>query len=600
MPDEVLRAGQAHSGINTIKRILIMAVHSRWRMVTGLICTVIAANFQLLIPQYLGEAVDTAQGFLAGGVKAEQARDALMFAAMMLLGAGVIRGIFTMIHNYMGESIGQNIGYQLRLAYFAKLQQLSFSYHDRVHTGDMITRGMLDIEGVRRFIDGAMYRVIVLVILVSVGGYLLISTDVVMGLLSLSFIPIVAWRGTVSRLHLRRTWRFLQERMSILTRTMEENLGGIRVVRAFAGQEYELRKFEVSSQSALSMSKERIQIRTSNAAIMAVSYYLAMVLVLWVGGIKIIDGEFTVGQLAEFLTFMAILQQPVRQISMVVNSTARASISGGRVFEVLDLEPDVSDSPGAPDLVITRGVLRFENVDFSYKTEDGEKQALHGISFDVVPGKSIGIVGPPGSGKSTIAHLIPRFYDVTGGRITIDGQDIRTVTTKSLRAAVGVVQQDTFMFTADIESNVAYGDPVAGHDRITGAAESAQLHDYIMRLPDRYGTMVGERGVMLSGGQRQRLSIARSVLLEPVIMVFDDSTAAIDAATEQRIRAALKDITNERATLIISHRLSSLMHADEILFIDNGRIVERGTHEELVAMGGKYAALYELQINLAA
>ena len=224
---------------------------------------------------------------------------------------------------------------------------------------------------------------------------------------------------------------------------------------------------------------------------------------------------------------------------------------------------------------------------------------LKGVNFEVGPGQVLGIVGPPGSGKSTIAHLIPRFYDVGGGRITIDGQDIRDVTLKSLRRAVGVVQQDTFMFTASIENNVAYGDPWADGERIARANRAAQLHDYVSRLPTGYETLVGERGVSLSGGQRQRLSIARSVMLKPSFLVFDDSTAAIDAATEQRIRAALKDTTRDRATIIISHRLSSLMHADEILFIENGRVVERGTHADLIATGGRYSELYALQLKPA-
>ena len=248
-----------------------------------------------------------------------------------------------------------------------------------------------------------------------------------------------------------------------------------------------------------------------------------------------------------------------------------------------------------PDLEIGEGVLKFENVDFAYGNGSGERPVLSGITFEARRGRTVGIVGPPGSGKSTIAHLIPRFYEVTGGRITIDGQDIRDVTLESLRRSVGVVQQDTFMFTASIENNVAYGDPWADGERIARANRAAQLHDYVSRLPMGYETLVGERGVSLSGGQRQRLSIARSVLLEPTILVFDDSTAAIDAATEQRIRTALKDQTETRATIIISHRLSSLMHADEILLIENGRIVERGTHQDLTAAGGRYQALYALQ-----
>ena len=299
-------------------------------------------------------------------------------------------------------------------------------------------------------------------------------------------------------------------------------------------------------------------------------------------------GEITVGTLAEYLAFMAILQMPVRQLGMMVNAFARASMSGGRLFEVLDREPEIADRPGARDLVISDAVLRFENVSFAYPGARTRRQllaTLHDISFEVRAGQTLGIVGPPGSGKSTIAHLIPRYYDVGAGRITIDGQDVRDVTLASLRRAVSLVQQDTFLFTASIENNIAYGDPWAERERIAQSSEVARLHDYIAGLPGGYETLVGERGVSLSGGQRQRLSIARSILLAPPILVFDDSTAAVDAATEQSIREALRTQTATRATIIIAHRLGSLMDADEIVFLEQGRIVERGSHAELLAPG---------------
>jgi ATP-binding cassette subfamily B protein len=280
-----------------------------------------------------------------------------------------------------------------------------------------------------------------------------------------------------------------------------------------------------------------------------------------------------------------------------VNSIARATTSGERLFHVLDHEEIIQDAPNAIDLSVKEGVLKFENVDFAYRVSDDHVPALHDVSFEVRRGQTLGIVGPPGAGKSTIAHLIPRFYDVSGGKITIDGQDIRDITLKSLRTEVRVIQQDMFLFTAGIEHNVAYGNPWADRDRIVSAAETAQLHSYIDGLPRGYRTMVGERGVSLSGGQRQRLAIARTLILEPSIIVFDDSTAAIDAATEQRIHSALRESAADRVTVIISHRLSSLMHAHEILFIEDGRVVERGTHDELIALGGRYQHLYELQSN---
>jgi ATP-binding cassette subfamily B protein len=354
-------------------------------------------------------------------------------------------------------------------------------------------------------------------------------------------------------------------------------------------------KFDRASASALELAHERTHIRVINTSAMNFSFFFAMGLVLWFGGNRVIDGTMTVGTVTSFLSFMTILQMPVRQLGLLANSFARASTCGKRLFELLDLDVTIKDAPDAKPLVVTDGVLRFENVDFAYPSI--ARNVLSGISFEAKRGETVGIVGPPGSGKSTLVHLIPRFYDVTGGRITIDGQDIRGVTLESLRRAVSIVQQDSFLFTTSIENNIVYGDPWAKERRIERASEYAQLHNYVMSLPMGYGTIVGERGVSLSGGQRQRLSIARSLVLKPAVMIFDDSTAAIDAGTEQRIRSAMRRFAKDRVTLVISHRLSSLMHADQILFVENGRIVERGTHEELLARGGRYRALYDLQVR---
>ncbi|MDP3299579.1 MAG: ABC transporter transmembrane domain-containing protein, partial [Phenylobacterium sp.] len=373
---------------------------------------------------------------------------------------------------------------------------------------------------------------------------------------------------------------------------MEENLQGIRVVRAFSAKAFEMAKFDVAADNALQYSFKRITLRFRAVTAMTLSYYGSMALLLWYGGHQVIAGAMSVGRLTEFLTYMTLLQAPIRQIAMIFASAARATSSGGRVFEVLDLAPEIADAPGARPLAPTQGILRFEHVDFSY---DEGRPVLSDVSFEVRPGQTLGVVGAPGSGKSTIANLIPRFYDVTGGKITIDGQDIREVSLASLREYVGLVQQEAFPFDTTVTNNVAYADPWAEEDRIVGAARTAQLHDYIAGLPVGYTTRVGERGVALSGGQRQRMSIARGVVPGPGVMIFDDSTAAIDAVTERKVRDALASATETKATVIIAHRLSSLMHADQIIVLDEGRVVERGDHRSLVAAGGVYAELYALQ-----
>ena len=582
--------------LGLLLRITKMGFAHSTRMFVALSATIAACVFQLFIPRYVGDAVDYAQGLLLDTSRvAVDPQTALWSAAYMIILFSILRGLFTMLQNYHGEAIGHCIGYELRLAFYKNIQRLSFGFHDRVHTGDLITRGMLDLEGVRMFISTGIVRLVMLIVLIGGATLLMLKTDLLLTILALSFVPFVGWRSSIARLKLRWMWLLMQEKLGFLTRLMEENLTGIRVVRAFSGQKHELKLFEEASNNTLKVALERVSVRVGSTTVMSFSFFVAMGLVVWLGGLKVIDGEISVGRLAEFLAFMTILQMPVRQIGMLVNSFARASTCGARIFEVIDRQPYISDQEKASPLKITDGILKFDNVDFSFASGLDAKNILSGISFTIGPGKTLGIVGPPGSGKSTIAHLIPRFYDVSGGNITIDNQDIRKVSLESLRQFVSVIQQDSFLFTASIENNIAYGDPWSDGDRITVANTSAQLHDYVARLPLGYETLIGERGVSLSGGQRQRLSIARGIILKPGIIVFDDSTAAIDTGTEQKIRQALRQDTEERATIIVSHRLGSLMHSDEILFVEKGKVIERGTHSALIERRGRYYDLFKLQ-----
>ncbi|KKB08759.1 multidrug ABC transporter [Devosia chinhatensis] len=583
----------AHSGKgqSPLMRISVFSLRHYWQAAIAIGATMAAATLQLMIPRLLGQAVDEAHNVLS--TAAEGAQQALFWTALTLLTVSVARGIFTLLQNYYSESVGHHVGYELRLAFYDKVQRLSYSYHDRVHSGDLITLGLLDLDGLRMFFATGLIRVVLLSVLIGVGAWMLFTTDVLLAFLALSFVPFVAWRSSSAQLTLRKTWLILQQRLSVLTRVMEENLGGIRVVRAFSGQKFELSKFDEASRSALELAHERVRVRVNNTSMMTFSFFAAMGLVLWVGGNKVIAGELSVGTLASFLTFMTILQMPVRQLGLMVNSFARASTCGDRFYGFLDAPVEIEDLPGAVPLKVTEGTLRFEDVHFTYP--GASHPTLNGVSFEARMGQTIGVVGAPGSGKSTMAHLIPRFYEASTGRITIDGQDVREVSLQSLRRQVAVVQQDSFLFTTTIENNIAYGDPWAKDRKIERAAESAQLHNYIMGLPADYNTVVGERGVSLSGGQRQRLAIARSLVLKPAVMIFDDSTAAIDAGTEHRIRSAIRRYAKDRVTMIIAHRLSSLMHADLILFLEDGRVVERGTHAQLLEQNGRYRALYDLQ-----
>ena len=577
-------------------RILRLAFVYRWRFAIATLTSLLATFFNLAMPRLLGWSVDQAHSLLRqGAVHADATLAALAATAVLLVAAAALRGLTQMISGFQSEYIGQSVGRDLRVAFFEKLQRVGFDFHDRVHSGDLITRGMLDLEGVRGFIEMGFQRSVSLVLLVALGSALLIAQDPLMGLLAMSFVPLVGWRAGRMGLVLRVVWTRLQERMSVLTRVMEESLQGMRVVRAFAAGPFEMEKFDAAGDRALELSNDRIVIRSGGMALITLGYYLALALVLWVGGHRVLEGRLTIGQLTEFLTLMTLLQQPVRQVGMIMNSSARAVSSGRRLFEILDLEPTIWDKEGARPLVPGKGVLRFESVSFAYDPKAQASPTLDGISFSVGPGETLGIVGPSGAGKSTLALLIPRFYDVTGGRITLDGRDIRDVTLDSLRNAVGLIQQDVFLFDDSIDRNIAYADPEAEQPTLIDAAITAQIHDYTATLPLGYDTRIGERGVSLSGGQRQRLSIARGMVPDPAVLVFDDATSAVDAATEHQVRAALRAATSAQATIIISHRLGSLMHADEIIVLDHGRIIERGTHDSLVARDGYYAALYRSQ-----
>ena len=540
----------------------------------------------------LGEGVDQAFTlFQDGSHNRGEIESLLLGTAITVLIVALLRGTTGFAQMFLGETLSQRVSNRLRMLYFDKLQLLSFSFHDRVHTGQLMSRGLSDIEGVRMFVQTGLVQIVrILVVLVAAGVFMALI-DWQLAVLSLSFMPFMAYRSARLRLQLRITWLKIQDALGDLTTTMQENLAGVRVVRAFSAQKYEEAKFDVTAKEVVELRMSAARAHARGGGSISFAFLVAWAVVLWAGGEKVINGDISIGELTQFFFYLALLRFPVRMLIMVVNSTARASSAGGRIFEILDIPSDIADNPVADPLAISDGVLRFENVSFNY----GDAPALRNVSFEARKDHTIGIVGAPGSGKSSITNLIPRFYDPTSGRVTIDGTDLRDATVNSVRQAIGLVEQDPFLFDGSIRNNIRYGDVGASDEKVETAAKIAQIHEFIASLPEGYDTELGERGVGLSGGQRQRVAIARTLLTNSPILVLDDSTSSVDAGTDARIRSALREHTGVQTTIIIAHRLSSLMHADEIIVLETGSVVERGTHEELLALGGHYKLLWDLQ-----
>ncbi len=574
-----------------LARILSLTLAHKSLLTVSLLCVSGATAAYLVLPKLFGNAIDEVANVLEGGSISEEV---ILRISLTILAVSLVRGALTFGQTYFGERLSQAVAYDIRNRFYDHVQNLSFKFHDTYHTGNLMSRAITDVEAFRMFIMASLVRSPYFAILFFSTAGILIWMDWILGLVALSFMPVLAVLTAVLRLHLRRIWLRVQEDMADLSTTLQENMTGVRVVKAFAAERYEEAKYEASSAAVSDDMVRASRIQALNTSVMVFVYLVVIGLILGVGGMRVIDGHLTPGELASFVLYMQILSLPVQSAGMVVNSYARAYSAGQRLFEVLDYRSHVEEFPGAREMPKSRGHVRFNDVSFSY---DGRTPTLRNIDIDATPGKVVALVGAPGSGKSTLVNLLPRFYDISSGSITVDGVEIQETTLKSLRRNIGMVQQDVFLFTASLRDNIAYGREDATMDEIVAAARVAQLDEYIQGLEDGYDTEIGERGSTLSGGQRQRMSIARAVLLDPPILILDDSTASVDANTEEKIRTAMEAVMKDRTTFVIAHRLSTVHKADEIIVLDRGRIAERGTHEELLAMGGAYRRIYELQLR---
>ena len=572
-----------------------MAWRYRTRLILAYLTFLAAIGFSLLIPHLFGEAIDKLVKFGDDGiVGGDVSRGTLALLALAILGASLMRGFFDFARTYTTDSLSQLVSYDLRNSFYDKLQHLSFAYHDKEHTGNLMSKATADVEAVRRYVNMGLVRSLEVVVRIVAITAILAYLDWQLALISLAFVPFLVLRSAIVMGRLRSMWLHVQEVMGQAVTILQENLVGIHVVKAFASEEYEIKKYARKADELRGEYFRSERLQGTNSAWMSLYFTLALGLILWYGGWEVIKGDLTPGGLTKFILYLNQLTFPIRMTSFIMNSFSRAISSGMRLFEVIDARSPVQEKPNAEELGRVLGNVRFEDVSFSY---DSRLPALSRVNLSAIPGQVTAILGAPGSGKSTIVNLLPRFYDTAEGQITIDGRDIRDFTLASLRRNVGIVQQDVFLFGATIKENIAYGAINASFEDIVRAAKIAQLHDHIMSLPHGYETWVGERGTTLSGGQRQRLSIARTILIDPPILVLDDSTSSVDVETERLIYRAMTEVMRGRTTFVIAHRLSTVRNADLIVVLKDGEAAEQGTHQELLSCRGIYRDIYELQLR---
>ena len=581
--------------MSTLVRITKIAWQFRLRLIFAYASFLLAVGVSLLIPQLFGEAIDLLVNVNEDGVAGKSVETTtLLFFALAILGASLLRGFLDFARTYCTDSLSQKVSYVFRNEFYNKLQHLSFAYHDKEHTGDLMSKATADVESVRRFVNMGLVRALEVIVRLIALLLILNLMNWELTLLSLVFVPFIVIRSSMVMGRLRRMWLQVQERMGEAVTILQENLVGIHVVKAFASEEYEKEKFAKKARELRKEYFESERLQGTNSAWMTLFFTAGLGIILWYGGWEVIRGDMTAGELTKFILYLNQLTFPIRMSSFIINAFSRAISSGGRLFEVIDADSPVVEKPNAMVLEKAKGNVEFNDVSFSYSNR---VPALQHVDISAKPDQITAILGAPGSGKSTIVNLLPRFYDVGQGSITIDGHDIRDLPLDSLRLNVGIVQQDVFLFSATIHDNIAYGKKDATREEVIQAAKIAQLHDHIDSLEDGYDTWVGERGSTLSGGQRQRLSIARSILTDPPVLILDDSTSSVDVQTERMIHQAMINVMKNRTTFVIAHRLSTVREADLIIVLKDGQIVEQGTHDDLLAKQGIYRDIYDLQLQ---
>ncbi len=556
------------------------------QVILSLVMLLTLTGLNLLVPRIIQSVIDDG---LVGGQT-----NNLIRSAFLLFALGLGSAILNLLHRYISEWIAVAVGYDLRNRMYDHIQNLPFTYHDHIQSGQLISRCIEDVRSIEKFAGSSIAELVRFVFL-SV-GILLVMFSVNPTLAIISLLPIIPLIIMTSSFGTKISALFfaVDDAIGDVSNRLQENVTGVQVVRAFARENYEIERFEKANKKVF---KTWIKVIDEWAKIMPTTNWLTLLstmLILWFGGQMVMDGILTIGTIVAFNAYILMMAEPAQALTGLVNAGGEAAAGAQRVLEVLDVAPEIQSVANAVKLETLRGEVEFREVGLKYLNE--KTASLDGINLKVEPNRLVALIGPTGSGKTSLVNLIPRFYDVSEGALFVDGQDVRKVDLVTLRKQIGIVLQTSLLFSDSIKNNIAYGRPEATFEDVIAAAKAAQAHEFIEGFPNGYETVVGERGVTLSGGQRQRVAIARALLMNPRILILDDSLSSVDTHTEQLIQSALDTLMEGRTTFVIAHRLSTVRRADMILVMDKGRIVQRGTHDELLREGGLYKEIHDLQL----
>ncbi|PZV10679.1 MAG: ABC transporter ATP-binding protein [Leptolyngbya sp.] len=576
------------SSMQSLQRVLKSLNGYRWLSMGALFSLLLLTAANAVTPQLFRWGID--QGI------AKQDLQIVLYSAGAMVVTAIARGVFNFGQSFWAEAASQGVAYDLRNRIFSKIQTLSFSYHDQAQTSQLLTRVTSDIEQIRTFLGTSLIQVLSSVVTLVTIAVILLVMNWQLALITLTVVPMAGWLLARFLTRNGKLFRQVQEQLSDLNAILQENLLGVRVVKAFVRESTEAQRYTALNDALVTANMKTIRAIHNTFPVIFLLSNLVTLVVFGYGGAQVIGGNFSIGELVAFNSYLLVILQPILLIGFAAPAIAQAAASAERVYEVVDAKVEIRDRPDAVPFETCSGRITFENVSFRYPGATTE--ALKGVSFETKPKELIAVLGMTASGKSTIMNLIPRFYDVTIGAVRIDGRDVRDLTLASLRSHIGIVFQETTLFSGTLRENIAYAKPNATLEQVIEAATTAQIHDFIAALPDGYETIVGERGVGLSGGQKQRVAIARTLLTDYSILILDDSTSAVDAQTASQIQAALDDLMRRRAcvTFVVAQRISTVQNADRIFLMDKGRLMAQGTHEELMQTSPLYGAILESQV----